>query len=71
MFKLKKNSQIFIDVKKITIKINKHQAKLIIYNVPKGKNLKIKGDAWNYIFDIENKKILVKMLQNYFGFYQL
>jgi len=43
-------------VKKITIKLNKHQAKLIIYNVPKGKNLKIKGDAWNYIFGLTTKK---------------
>lgn len=48
--------QIFIDVRKITIKLNKHQAKLIIYNVPKDSKLKIKGDAWNYIFGLENKK---------------
>jgi len=56
VLKLKFFFQIFIDVKKITIKLNKHQAKLIIYNVPKGKNLKIKGDAWNYIFGLTTKK---------------
>lgn len=43
-------------MRKITIKLTKRQAKLIIYNVPKGKNLKIRGDAWNYIFDIETNK---------------
>jgi|JI6StandDraft_1071083.scaffolds.fasta_scaffold405686_2 hypothetical protein len=43
-------------MRKITIKLTKRQAKLIIYNVPKGKNLKIRGDAWNYIFGLENKK---------------
>mgnify|MGYP006888932567 CR=1 FL=1 len=41
---------------KLVIKINKKQARLIIQSVPKGCRLRIRGDAWTCIFDLNDKE---------------